>query len=96
MRETLAVAGGDRGDELLSFVCVTVDEANRSGWFWYWTTLRARGRGLTRRAAATVGQWALTERDKFLVDGRRIDVDTYGRLRTDPSQVDALPMIQGG
>lgn len=25
-----------------------------------------------------------TERRKFLIDGERIDVDIYGRLRTDP------------
>ncbi|WP_243409909.1 hypothetical protein [Ancrocorticia populi] len=25
-----------------------------------------------------------TERGKFLIGGQRIDVDTYGRLRTDP------------
>lgn len=35
-----------------------------------------------------------TERGKFLVDGEQIDVDTYGRLRSDPEpEFDALPMI---
>ncbi|WP_022918509.1 GNAT family N-acetyltransferase [Ruania albidiflava] len=35
-----------------------------------------------------------TEREKFLVDGRRIDVDTYGRLRSDPwPVVEAIPMV---
>lgn len=102
-------------DRLVGLVCVSVDEANRSGWFWYWTHQSARGRGWTSRAAATVSEWALTtglerlelghrvdnpasgavaraagfvqegtERAKFLVDGVRVDVDTYGRLRTDP------------
>lgn len=51
--------------------------------------------GPVARAAGFVKEGS--ERDKFLVDERRIDVDTYGRLRTDPSpEVDALPMIQGG
>lgn len=112
-------------DALVGLVCVSVDEENRNGWFWYWMADAARGRGWTSRAAATVAQWALsvrglerlelghrvnnpasgvvarragfikegTEREKFLVDGRRIDVDTYGRLRSDPSPLfDAVPM----
>lgn len=37
-----------------------------------------------------------TERGKFLVDGQRIDVDTYGRLGSDPSLLfDPIPMIDG-
>ena len=88
-------------------------------------TARARGRGWTSRAAATVADWALdheglerlelghrvnnpasghvarsagfikegTERAKFLIDGQRIDVDTYGRLTTDPRpKYDSIPM----
>lgn len=114
-------------DRLVGLVCVTVDEENRSGWFWYWMTDAARGRGWMGRAAATVAEWALTarglerlelghrvnnpasgavalragfvkegtEREKFLVDGERIDVDTYGRLRSDPSpHCEAIPMIE--
>ncbi|MBX3093009.1 MAG: GNAT family N-acetyltransferase [Cryobacterium sp.] len=104
-------------ETLVGLVCVSVDEANRNGWFWYWMADAARGRGWTGRAAATVADWALsvrglerlelghrvnnpasgavaqyagfvkegTERGKFLIDGQRIDVDTYGRLRSDPS-----------
>lgn len=115
-------------DELIGLIGVTVDEENRSGWFWYWMTHRARGRGLTRRAAATVAEWALTERGlkrlelghradnpasgavargagfvregtergKFLIDGQRIDVETYGRLRADPApEFDTLPLLIG-
>ena len=115
-------------DELVGLVCVTVDDENRNGWFWYWMTDAARGRGWTSRAAATVAEWALTvrglerlelghrvnnpasgfvarragfvkegtEREKFIVDGCRIDVNTYGRLRSDPSpSFDAIPMIEG-
>lgn len=112
--EAWAVAHADR---LVGLVCVSVDEANRNGWFSYWMTDAARGRGWTSRAAATVAEWALTargqerlelghrvnnpasravarhagfvkegtQRAKFLVDGQRIDVETYGRLRSDPT-----------
>lgn len=103
------------GGRLVGLVCVSVDEGNRSGWFWYWMHDAARGRGWMGRAAATVAEWALTERglerlelghrvnnpasgavaraagfvkegterQKFLIDAERIDVDTFGRLRTD-------------
>lgn len=115
-------------DVLVGLVGVSVDDINRSGWFWYWMTDAARGRGWMARAAATVADWALsvrglerlelghrvdnpasgavarragfiregTERAKFLVDGQRIDVDTYGRLRSDPvPPFQAIPMIGG-
>ena len=37
-----------------------------------------------------------TEREKFLIDGQRIDVYTYGRLRADPSPVfEPLEMKDG-
>lgn len=111
---------------LVGLVCVTVDECNRNGWFWYWMADAARGRGWTARAAATVAEWALTtrglerlelghrvnnpasgavarragfvkegtEREKFLVDGRRVDVDTCRRLRSDPSpSIECFPMV---
>lgn len=114
--------------ELVGLVCVSVDDENRSGWFWYWMTDAARGRGWTAAAAATIAKWALTtrglerlelghrvnnpasgavarragfvkegtEREKFLVDGQRIDVDAYGRLGSDPSPpFDPIPMIDG-
>ena len=113
------------GDRLVGLVCVSVDEANRSGWFSYWMHKDARGRGWVTRAAATVAdlalrQWGLeqlelghrvnnpasgavaraagfvkegTERAKFLIDGERIDVDTYGRLRADPApRFEPLPV----
>lgn len=36
------------------------------------------------------------EREKLLVGGQRIDVDTYGRLRSDPSpSFDPIPLIDG-
>lgn len=114
------------GDDLVGLVCVTIDDRNRSGWFWYWMTDSARGHGWMSRAAATVAEWALTtrglqrlelghrvnnpasgavakragfvkegtERGKFRINGDRIDVDTYGRVRSDPRpQFQPLPMI---
>lgn len=104
------------GGRLIGLVCVTVDKGNRSGWFWYWMAEEARGQGWMSRAAATVADWALGERElerlelghrinnpesgavakaagfiqegverqKFLVDGERIDVLNYGRLKSDP------------
>lgn len=112
---------------LVGLVCVSVDAANRTGWFWYWMNADDRGRGWMGRAAATVADWALTqwgldrlelghrvnnpasgavaraagfvkegtERAKFLIDGERIDVDTYGRLRSDPfPQVEPLTVCE--
>ncbi len=106
------------GLPVAALVAITVDEANRNGWLFYWAHPDARGRGVTKRAARTVADWALSpvggnlhrlelghrannpasrgvalaagfvqegvEREKFLVDGARIDVLTYGRLRSDP------------
>ena len=116
-----AVAIADRRDRLVGLVAVTVDEQERSGWFFYWLHAEHRGRGLAARAAVSVADRALTppdeggwglerlelghrvnnpasgavaraagfvveglEREKFLVDGERLDVRTLGRLRSDP------------
>lgn len=48
------------GGHLVGLVCVSVDEDNRSGWFWYWMNAAARGRGLMSRAAATIADRALS------------------------------------
>lgn len=103
-------------DRLVGVVGVTVDEANRNGWFWYWLNASHRGRRWASLAATAVANWALSsanldrlelghradnplsgnvagaagfiregrERGKFLIDGQRVDVLTYGRLATDP------------
>lgn len=103
-------------DRLVGLVGITVDRANRVGWFWYWMNASHRGRGWASAAATAVANWALTvgrlerlelghradnplsgnvagaagfvhegrERAKFLIDGERIDVLTYGRLKSDP------------
>lgn len=50
--------------------------------------------GAVARAAGFVQEG--TERAKFLVDGVRVNVDTYGRLRTDPAPpFEPLPMRGG-
>lgn len=50
--------------------------------------------GAVARAAGFVPEG--TERGKFLVDGVRVDVRTYGRLRTDPAPVvEPLPLDPG-
>lgn len=109
----------DVDGKLIGIVCVSVDEENRSGWFWYWMAETGRGNGWMSRAAATVAHWALNdlglerlelghrvnnpasgavaraagfilegkEREKFLVNGDRIDVLNYGRLKSDPNPV---------
>lgn len=104
------------GDRLVGLVAVTVDRANRVGWFWYWMNKSHRGRGWAAASAIAVSNWALRsggcerlelghradnplsgnvaaaagfrhegrQRGKFLIDGHRVDVLTYGRLSTDP------------
>lgn len=104
---------------LAGLVVVTVDQANNSGWFWYWMHASDRGRGWTSCGARTVANWALhelgvdrlelghrannpesgavaraagfvregCEREKFLVDGQRVDVLNYGRLASDPAPI---------
>ncbi len=118
----------DERGTMIGLVAISVDEENRTGWFFYWLHDAWRGQGLASRAAATVattallpvedGGWGLerlelghrannpasgtvaraagfihegTEREKFLIDGVRHDVLTYGRLPTDPVPV-VLPL----
>jgi RimJ/RimL family protein N-acetyltransferase len=127
-RRSTVIVPDDGSDTPVGLVAITVDEENRTGWFFYWMHSAHRGTGAVRRAAATVADRALrpadatgpadaqsgwglerlelghrvnnpasgaiaraagfvhegTEREKFLVDGERIDVLTYGRLRSDP------------
>jgi len=48
--------------------------------------------GVVARRAGFVKEG--TERAKFLVDGRRVDVDTYGRVRSDPTPAyESLRMV---
>ena len=121
-----AIAIADGADTLVGLVAVSIDVADRRGWFFYWLHAAHRGRGLAARAAAAVaeralspiadGGWGLerlelghrannpasgrvsraagfvhegTERAKFLIDGERCDVLTYGRLVTDPAPATA-------
>ena len=59
-----AVAIVDQDDLLVCLVAISVDEENRSGWFFYWLHAGHRGRGLAARAAATVAEHALTPSDE--------------------------------
>ncbi|WP_202804752.1 GNAT family N-acetyltransferase [Serinicoccus marinus] len=45
---------------LRGVVALNVDHGNRLGWFWYWTHPSHRRRGLTKCAAGTVSNWALS------------------------------------
>lgn len=53
------IAGDD--DALIGLVAIDVNESNRSGAVTYWMGEPDRGRGLTRRAVATIADWALSE-----------------------------------
>lgn len=56
-----AVFGIVLDDRVVGGVGLTLDPANRNGWFWYWMHAAFRGRGWTSQAAATVADWALTD-----------------------------------
>lgn len=58
-RQGWAIAGDD--DALIGLVAVAVDESNRSGAVTYWMGEPDRGHGFTRRAVATVADWALSD-----------------------------------
>lgn len=76
--EAWAVTENDR---VVGLVCVSVDEDNRNGWFWYWMADEARGRGWTSRAAATVAHWALTERGLERLElGHRVNNPASGAV----------------
>lgn len=65
-------------DRLVGLVVVTIDQDNRSGWFWYWMNVSHRGRGWTSRAAATVANWALSSGLERLELGHRVDNPASG------------------
>ena len=69
------------GERLVGLVCVTVDADNRSGWFWYWMSESARGRGWMGRAAATVASWALGDRGLERLElGHRVNNPASGAV----------------
>lgn len=57
-REAVAVVDDD--DVLHGLVAITIDDENRSGWFFYWMHPNARGRGWTSWAARCTADRALT------------------------------------
>lgn len=67
--------------ELAGLVAVTVDEVNRNGWFWYWMSANYRGRGLASAAAATVADWAITQRGLERLElGHRVNNPASGAV----------------
>ena len=101
-REAWVVAPGD---VVAGLAGITVDEENKSGGVWYWIAVNTRGlerlelghrvNNPASRAVALHAGFVKegTERGKFLIEGHRIDVDTYGRLRTDPApEFEPIPM----
>lgn len=68
-------------DVLVGLVCVSVDDENRSGWFWYWMTDASRRRGWTSAAASTIAQWALTTRGLERLElGHRVNNPASGAV----------------
>lgn len=68
-------------DELVGAVGITVDNLNRTGWFWYWIHATYRGRGWTSVAAATVADWALDAGGcQRLELGHRVNNPASGRV----------------
>ncbi|MGO3211199.1 MAG: GNAT family N-acetyltransferase, partial [Brachybacterium sp.] len=57
--ERRATAIVDGNDALVGLVAISIDEENRSGWFFYWLHATHRGRGSAARAAAAVADRAL-------------------------------------
>lgn len=71
----------DYDGQLVGLVAVSVDQANRNGWFWYWMAAPSRGRGWTKRAAATVADWALRDGDLFRLElGHRVNNPASGAI----------------
>lgn len=68
-------------DQLAGLVVISIDEVNRNGWFWYWMAAQTRGRGWTKRAAATVADWALREGGLFRLElGHRVNNPASGAI----------------
>ncbi|GII02326.1 GNAT family N-acetyltransferase [Planobispora takensis] len=63
------VAGG----EVVGNVAVSNIDAHDTGWVSYWTSPRARGRGVAVAAAIKLAEWAFTERGLFRLElGHRV------------------------
>lgn|SRR5690625_74729 len=67
--------------DLVGLVAVSVDEENLNGWFFYWMANQTRGKGWTKRAAATVADWALREAGLFRLElGHRVNNPSSGAV----------------
>ncbi|MFD1936980.1 GNAT family N-acetyltransferase [Nonomuraea mangrovi] len=60
-------------DEVVGNVAVTRIDGHGNGWVSYWTTARARGRGVAARAANLLAEWAFEERGLYRLElGHRV------------------------
>lgn len=61
-------------DEVVGNVAVTGIDGHGNGWVSYWTTARARGRGVAARAANLLAEWAFEERGLYRLElGHRVN-----------------------
>ncbi|MFE3453681.1 GNAT family N-acetyltransferase [Nonomuraea sp. NPDC059194] len=60
--------------EVVGNVAVTGIDRHDNGWVSYWTTARARGRGVAARATSLLAEWAFAERGLFRLElGHRVN-----------------------
>ncbi|GAB3193221.1 GNAT family N-acetyltransferase [Nesterenkonia suensis] len=71
----------DVGGSPVGLVGLSIDRANRVGWFFYWMHRDHRGRGLMTTAARSVADWALTPTDQGGGDLHRLEL---GHRRNNP------------
>ncbi|MCT1607512.1 hypothetical protein M3B43_09280 [Nesterenkonia massiliensis] len=71
----------------MGVVAINGSHQHQLGWFFYWVHPDTRVRGVMSQAAAAGFLQEGLEREKFEVGGERVNVLTYGRLRSDPPAV---------
>ncbi|QPL04443.1 MULTISPECIES: GNAT family N-acetyltransferase [Actinomyces] len=86
-----AIVGGD--DVLMGLVSVAADEDNGTGALSFWMGDDYRGRGLTRRAVATVADWALSD-DGLVLD--RLELEHVSSYRHAGNIARAAGFLQEG
>lgn len=72
----------DVGGSSVGLVGLSIDRANRVGWFFYWMHREHRGRGLMTTAARTAADWALAPTDQSGGGLHRLEL---GHRRNNPS-----------
>lgn len=86
-----AIVGAD--DVLMGLVSVAADEDNATGALSFWMGDDYRGRGLTRRAVATVADWALAD-DGLVLD--RLELEHISSYRHAGNIARAAGFLQEG